>query len=197
MFSVICYRSRCFTIYQAKAPLVIEEIPIPEPSGRELRVRVKAASLCHSDLSIMSGDGPSEVRNVFPVILAMKPSPSSTNSAPKQHRMDFGKAISWEPPCGITCLNCNECKTAGPDFCLTRRSLGITRPGNFAEYTLIDPASAVLNSRPGVDPNVEILLQQPYRHFFVLVPLFGVDWSEPIFALARQLRLSGQEVWES
>lgn len=56
------------------------------------------------------------------------------------------------------CLTCNECKTAGPDFCPTRKFVGITRPGNFAEYTLIDPASAVLISRPGddADPGVEI-----------------------------------------
>ncbi|CAI4214469.1 unnamed protein product [Parascedosporium putredinis] len=36
-------------------PLVIEEIPVPEPTGRFILARVKAATLCHSDLSIIDG----------------------------------------------------------------------------------------------------------------------------------------------
>lgn len=142
---------------QAKAPLVIEEIPIPEPSGREIRVRVKAASLCHSDLSIITGEGPAEVRNIFPVILGHEAVSVVDKLGPEAAPYGFREgdlvgASLWHN----MCLNCNECKTAGPDFCPTRESLGITRPGNFAEYTLIDPASALLISRPGVDPSVEI-----------------------------------------
>lgn len=157
MFPFICYRSRYLTIYQAKAPLIIEEIPIPEPSGREIRVRVKAASLCHSDLGIITGEGPAEVSNIFPVILGHEAvsvvDKLGPEAAPHGFREgDLVGASLWHN----MCLNCNECKTAGPDFCPTREFLGITRPGNFAEYTLIDPASAVLIFRPGVDPGFEI-----------------------------------------
>lgn len=157
MFTFICYRSRYLTIYQAKTPLIIEEIPIPEPSGRQIRVRVKAASLCHSDLGIMSGEGPPEVRNIFPVIPGHEAVSVVDKLGPKAAQYGFREgdivgASLWHN----MCLNCNECKTAGPDFCPTRESLGITRPGNFAEYTLIDPASTVLISRPGVDPGFEV-----------------------------------------
>ncbi|BDD60206.1 hypothetical protein MAP00_005354 [Monascus purpureus] len=34
-------------------PTVIEDAPVPTPQGREILVRVKAASLCHSDVSIV------------------------------------------------------------------------------------------------------------------------------------------------
>lgn len=36
-------------------PLTIQDVPMLTPTGRQLLVRVKAAALCHSDLSIISG----------------------------------------------------------------------------------------------------------------------------------------------
>lgn len=105
----------------------------------------------------MSDDGPPEVRNIFPIIMGHEAvsviDKLGPEAAPHGFREgDLVGASLWHN----MCLNCNECKTAGPDFCPTRESLGITRPGNFAEYTLIDTASAVLISRPGVDSSVEI-----------------------------------------
>lgn len=49
------------------------------------------------------------------------------------------------------CLSCEDCKTAGPDFCPNKGIVGVTRPGSFAEYTLVDPESAVLIARTGDD----------------------------------------------
>lgn len=54
---------------------------------------------------------------------------SWTNSVPKQGRMGFheGDIVGvslWHN----MCLNCIECKTAGPYFCTTREPLSITRP---------------------------------------------------------------------
>ena len=42
--------------YAESRPLAIETIEIPPPAEGEAIVAIKAASLCHSDLSVVNGD---------------------------------------------------------------------------------------------------------------------------------------------
>jgi alcohol dehydrogenase len=42
--------------YAASRPLAIESVEVPEPAAGEVLVAIKAASLCHSDLSVVNGD---------------------------------------------------------------------------------------------------------------------------------------------
>ena len=42
--------------YAASRPLSIEPVELPPPAAGEVLVRIKAASLCHSDLSVVNGD---------------------------------------------------------------------------------------------------------------------------------------------
>jgi hypothetical protein len=44
--------------YIDSKPLHIEEIELAPPGRDELLVRIKAAGLCHSDLSVINGDRP-------------------------------------------------------------------------------------------------------------------------------------------
>ena len=44
--------------YENSKPLVIEELELGLPGQGEVLVRVKAAGLCHSDLSVINGDRP-------------------------------------------------------------------------------------------------------------------------------------------
>lgn len=42
--------------YAASRPLSIETVEVPQPAAGEVIVAIKAASLCHSDLSVVNGD---------------------------------------------------------------------------------------------------------------------------------------------
>ena len=42
--------------YAASRPLSIEQVDLPDPAAGEVLVEVKAASICHSDLSVVNGD---------------------------------------------------------------------------------------------------------------------------------------------
>jgi len=42
--------------YADSRPLAIEQLALPEPGPGEVLVRIRAASLCHSDLSVVNGD---------------------------------------------------------------------------------------------------------------------------------------------
>src|SRR5215212_3631062 len=46
---------RAIRYHGPKTPLRLEEVPLPEPAPGEVRVRVKAAGLCHTDLHFVSG----------------------------------------------------------------------------------------------------------------------------------------------
>jgi alcohol dehydrogenase len=44
--------------YAESRPLVLEDLDLDPPGEGEVRVRIKAAGLCHSDLSVINGDRP-------------------------------------------------------------------------------------------------------------------------------------------
>ncbi|MFZ1430725.1 MAG: alcohol dehydrogenase catalytic domain-containing protein, partial [Geminicoccaceae bacterium] len=44
--------------YAVSKPLEIEELELDLPGPGEVLVRIKAAGLCHSDLSVINGDRP-------------------------------------------------------------------------------------------------------------------------------------------
>ena len=41
-----------------KRPLEILEVPVPEPRGENVLIRIVGAGLCHSDLHLMGGESP-------------------------------------------------------------------------------------------------------------------------------------------
>ena len=47
--------------YRESKPLVIEEVELAPPGRDEVLVRIRAAGLCHSDLSVINGDRPRPV----------------------------------------------------------------------------------------------------------------------------------------
>src|SRR5512135_1883246 len=42
--------------YATSRPLAIETLELPAPQAGEVLVRIRAASICHSDLSVVNGD---------------------------------------------------------------------------------------------------------------------------------------------
>jgi len=130
---------------QAGKPLVVEEIPVPEPTGRFIRVKVKAASLCHSDLGIINGDFGSLM---MPLVIGHEAISVVDKLGPDAEAYgiqvgDIVGASLWHD----SCLNCIDCKTSGPEFCGTMQIKGLTTPGCFSEYTLIDPVATVVIRR--------------------------------------------------
>ncbi|SPN96485.1 uncharacterized protein DNG_00013 [Cephalotrichum gorgonifer] len=131
----------------ANKPLVIQDLPIPKPQGRQVLVRVQAASLCHSDLATITGAlGP------LPVIIGHEAVSVIQELGPDAGKYDLhvGDTIGsglWQD----SCLECVDCKTAGPQFCKKMNLLGITTAGYFAEYALVDAATAVVVKRAGED----------------------------------------------
>lgn len=120
---------------------MIEEIPIPIPKGRELLVRVQAVSLCHSDVSIVDGIVPN-----LPLPLIIGHEAISVVESLGPNAASFGFKVGdrvGAPLWHGMCLECIDCREQAPEFCPKRKMKGVTTSGYFAEYALVDPASAV------------------------------------------------------
>jgi alcohol dehydrogenase len=91
--------------YAQSRPLAIEEVELDEPGERELLVQVKAAGLCHSDLSTINGDRPRQM----PMVLGHEASGVVVECGPGVHDLKPGDHVVmvFAPSCG-ECIACQE-----------------------------------------------------------------------------------------
>jgi Zn-dependent alcohol dehydrogenase len=93
--------------YAVSRPLTIEDIELAPPGPGELLVRIRAAGLCHSDLSVIDGSRP----RVMPMLLGHE----ATGEVIQSESPDFtpGDTVSFAfvPACG-TCPPCAEGRPA-------------------------------------------------------------------------------------
>jgi len=90
-------------------PLSIEELDLDPPGREEVLVRIGAAGLCHSDLSVINGDRP----RPMPMVLGHEASGVVEAVGPGVHDLVPGDHVvmSFVPICGH-CLACAEGRPA-------------------------------------------------------------------------------------
>lgn len=91
--------------YAQSKPLVIEEVDLAPPGEGELLIRVKAAGLCHSDLSSINGDRPRQM----PMVLGHEAAGEIMECGAGIHDLQVGDhvALIFAPSCG-TCIACKD-----------------------------------------------------------------------------------------
>jgi alcohol dehydrogenase len=130
--------------YAASRPLEIAELELEEPGRGEILVRVRAAGLCHSDLSVIDGSRP----RVMPMVLGHEAAGEVAEVGPDVHDLVPGDhvVLSFVPAC-----------TACP-MCLAGKGW-LCEPGGAANAAgtllsgarrLHDAAGASLNHHLGV-----------------------------------------------
>lgn len=124
-------------VLEFKQPYVLQDLPIPVPGPGELLIRTRAAGFCHTDVLVK--DGVFEWAGSKPpitgsheavgVVVAVG---SGVSNFQKGDRVG---AVNIMHPC----KSCPDCNANRPQFCRDLGGLlGITKPGAFAEYVLID-----------------------------------------------------------
>jgi len=97
------------------APLQVEDVELAPPAAGELRVRVEAAGVCHTELHYMSGDIPCPL----PVVLGhegagvVEEVGAGVDDVAPGDRVGF----TWRPRCG----QCEYCVTGRPVMCVFGR----------------------------------------------------------------------------
>lgn len=91
--------------YADSKPMRIEEVELDKPGEREVLVQIKAASLCHSDLSTVNGDRPRQM----PMVLGHEAAGVVQEIGPGVNDLAAGDhvALVFAPSCG-QCLSCIE-----------------------------------------------------------------------------------------
>jgi len=59
-------KMRVVQVAEANAPLSLVERPIPDPRPREVRIRVEACGVCHSDVFAKTGAFPGMIYPIVP-----------------------------------------------------------------------------------------------------------------------------------
>jgi D-arabinose 1-dehydrogenase-like Zn-dependent alcohol dehydrogenase len=138
---------RCYCVMHHGQPLQLVEKPVPEPRGSEVLVKVLAAGLCHTDLHLWEGHY--DLGGGKKLALAdrgIKPPLTLSHEIVGEHE---GRRVLVHP--WIGCGECAACRRGEENICIKPQSLGVLRPGGFAEYVIV-PHPRYLVDIEGLDP---------------------------------------------
>ncbi len=97
--------------YETSRPLKIQELNLAPPGAAEILVRIRAAGLCHSDLSVINGDRP----RPLPMALGHEAAGVVEQLGDGVHDLEVGDhvVLVFVPSCG----HCNPCAEGRPALC--------------------------------------------------------------------------------
>jgi len=117
-------------------PLEMQDIPVPPVGPREVRVRVQAAGVCHSDVHYRAGVAP--VR--YPLTLGHEVAGVIEAAGPEVSNVQVGDRVCLHYM--VTCGECSFCSMGSEQFCTSGQMLGYHRDGGYAEYIVLPARSA-------------------------------------------------------
>ncbi|HUA12531.1 MAG TPA: zinc-dependent alcohol dehydrogenase [Solirubrobacteraceae bacterium] len=119
-------------VHEFKAPLTIEERPIPTAGERQVVVRIEASGLCHTDIHAAHGDWP--VKPTLPLVPGHEGVGRIEAIGPEVHgELAEGDrvAIPW---LGYACGECRYCNDGRETLCERQLNSGYAIDGAYAEY---------------------------------------------------------------
>ncbi|HSM38074.1 MAG TPA: alcohol dehydrogenase catalytic domain-containing protein [Candidatus Limnocylindrales bacterium] len=122
----------------AGEPLSLEQLPVPEPTGSQVRVRVAACGVCHTDLHLARTD---RLRIRRPVTLGHEVGGTIDAWGPDaltalhRARLDGGERVVVFG--GWGCGACRDCAASEEQRCERGESPGFQLDGGYAEYLLV------------------------------------------------------------
>jgi propanol-preferring alcohol dehydrogenase len=117
-------------------PLVIEEVPIPQPRAGQILVKVCACGVCGTDLHAARGDWPAKPKPPFipghegvGYIAAVGPGVTHLKEGDRV-------GVPW---LYTACGHCTYCWSGWETLCESQKNTGYSVNGAFAEYVVADP----------------------------------------------------------
>ncbi len=125
----------------------LEEVPIPEIGPEEVLIRVRAASLCGTDVHIYQWDDWAKGRVKPPYVFGHEFSGEIVAVGEKVTRFQIGDHVSAESH--IVCGICPQCRRGEGHVCQNTSIIGVDRAGCFAEYIAM-PAENLWKNDPSL-----------------------------------------------
>jgi propanol-preferring alcohol dehydrogenase len=116
------------------APLELAEIPTPDPEPGQVRIRIRACGICHTDLHIVEGD---LVAPSLPLVLGHQVVGVVEAVGAGAERLHEGErvGVAW---LAWTCGTCPRCLEGRENLCARARFTGYDVPGGYAEAMVAD-----------------------------------------------------------
>jgi threonine 3-dehydrogenase len=130
--------------------------PIPQIGEHEVLVRVKATSICGTDLHIYRWDEWSQSRIHPPLVVGHEFCGEVVDRGRDVTEVNVGDFVSAESH--VICNHCAYCRTGRGHICINTRLLGVDRDGCFATYVAIPAQNAWLNP-PEMPVEIAVLME--------------------------------------
>lgn len=114
-------------------PLVVRELPIPQPGPGQVLVRIVSSGVCHTDLHAADGDWP--VKPTLPFIPGHEGAGVVVALGPGVTHLKEGDrvGIAW---LHSACGRCEFCLSGWETLCHAQQNSGYSVNGSFAEYAV-------------------------------------------------------------
>ena len=132
---------------EARPGAEIQQVAVPEIGSRDVLVRVRAASVCGTDLHIYRWDRWSERRIHPPLVFGHEFCGVVESVGAEVTTARAGDFVSAEMH--VACGRCFQCRTGQGHICQNARIIGIDMDGCFAEFVKI-PESNIWKIDPGI-----------------------------------------------
>ena len=113
-------------------PLVLKELPIPTPGPEQIRIKVTACGVCHTELDEIEG----RLRPKLPIILGHEVvgTVESSGSGASSFKTGDRVGIAW---INSSCRKCDFCRQGYENLCPEFIGTGCEANGGYAEYAIV------------------------------------------------------------
>ena len=124
---------RAAVVHGFHEPLIVDHVPQAELMPGQVRVRVEACGLCHTDIHAAHGDWP--VKPSPPFIPGHEGVGSVVELGPGVTEVALGDRVAM-PWLGYACGTCDYCVSGWETLCLEQKNMGYSIDGGFGEYAV-------------------------------------------------------------
>lgn len=156
---------------EARQGLVIEERELPTPQPAEVLLKVKAASICGTDVHIFNWDAWAQSNVRPPLIVGHEFAGEVVEVGKGVKRARVGDFASVESH--IPCLRCDRCAADQMHICTNQTIFGVHRDGGFAEFVTVPEICLWLHGKP-IEP-AHAAIMEPLGNAVHAVSEAGVE----------------------
>jgi len=120
----------------------MHETSIPEIGHNDVLIKIKQTSICGTDVHIYNWDEWAQKTVPTPMVIGHEYAGEITAMGSEVTGFKIGDRVSGEGH--ISCGFCRNCKAGRRHLCRETISVGVTRPGCFAEYLALPAVNAYL-----------------------------------------------------
>jgi threonine 3-dehydrogenase len=159
---------------EAAPGLAMADVPEPEIGINDVLIRIERTGICGTDLHIYDWNEWAQQAVPVPLVVGHEFVGEITEVGSNVSDFHPGDVVSGEGH--VVCGRCRNCMAGRRHLCAFSKSIGVNRPGAFAEYIAL-PMTNVWHHEPSIDRDVAAIFD-PFGnavHTALKFPVLGED----------------------